>query len=185
MKPRSFSLVGLILLLALTGAAVALAQPRASRPSTKALATAKSHFKQGKAYQEAGAYADAIKEYERAFQLAPLPELLYNIGQCQRLVGEKQKAIAAYQRYLDRVSDGDLADEARAHVAALKLKIQVEESEIARRKALEEAEAARRRAREMEEARRKAEEEATRRLQAQKDDQDRLRRLAQEEAWRM
>ena len=143
----------------------------APRVATAAKAKAKAHFKQGRAYQEAGAYADAIKEYEKAYALAPLAAFLYNIGQCHRLGGDKTKAIAAYQRYLARTSEGTLADEARAHVATLKLKLQVEASEAARRKAQEEAEAAERRARELEQGRSQVATEALRRLRREQAEQ--------------
>lgn len=146
---------------------------------------ARAHFKQGRAYQEAGAWADAVKEYEKAFALAPLPELQYNIGQCQRLANDKPKAIMAYQRYLDLAPEGPLAEEARNHIASLRLKIQVEEAELARRQAQEEAEAARKQARELAEAKARAEAEAARRLKAEIESRERLQKLAAEEAQRL
>lgn len=156
----------------------------ARKPTAKELAAAKASFKQGRAYYEAGAYSDAAKEYERAYSIAPLPDLLFNIAQAYRMQGDKPKAIAAYERYLAVVTEGAIAEEARTHIAALKLKIQMEESEVARRKALEEAAAARRRAEEMEAAHKRAEIEAAARLKAQQEDTERLRRLATEEAQR-
>jgi tetratricopeptide (TPR) repeat protein len=162
-----------------TGLAIPLAHARKAAPS----AAAKAHFKQGRAYQEAGAYADAIKEYEQAYALAPLPDLLYNIGQCHRLGGDKLKAIAAYQRYLAAApEDGALAEEARNHVAALKLKLQVEEAEAAKRRALEEAEAAKRRAKELEEGRVQAAAEAYRRVQREQAERERQAKAAAEAA---
>lgn len=159
-----------------------VAKPR--KPSAKELAAAKARFRQGKAYYDAGAYGEAAKEYERAYAIAPLPDLLYNVAQAYRMQGDKPKAIAAYERYLAVVTEGAVADEARSHVAALKLKIQVEEAEAAKRKALEEAEAAKRRAAELEEARRRSEAEAVARRKAQQEDTERFRRLAAEEAQR-
>src|SRR5207249_4980149 len=98
-----------------------------------------------KAFQDAGAYDDAIREFEAAFRLAPLPLLQFNIGQAQRLKGDKARAIEAYQRFLEVVPDGALSDEARANVATLKLKIEVEQAEAARKHAEEETQAARKR----------------------------------------
>lgn len=155
---RYFSL---LLLLAL-GAPVAQGSP--ARPSARVLTAAKAHFKQGRAFQEAGVYADAIREYEKAYALTPLGALLYNIAQCHRLGGDKHKAIAAYARYLAAAPDGPLADEARSHVASLKMKIQVEEAEAAKRRAEADADAARRRTKELEDARGHAATEALRRL---------------------
>jgi hypothetical protein len=77
----------------------------------------------------------------------------------------------AYQRYLARAPERALADEARAHVATLTLKLLVEASDAARRKAQEEAEAARRRARELEQGRNQATTEALRRLRQEQAEQ--------------
>lgn len=177
---RPMIALGLALLVLASAGAAAPAR----RPSGKDLAAAKACFQQGRAYYEAGAWADAIREYERAYALAPLPELLFNIAQAYRMQGDKPRAIAAYERYLSVVTEGAIAEEARAHIAALRLKIQVEEAEAARRKAVEEAEAAKRRAGELEAAQRRAEAEAKARLRAQREDAERLRMIATEEAER-
>lgn len=157
-----------------SGLALALVSTAlAAKPSKQELKEAKKHFEQGRVYQDSGAYDDAIREYEKAYSLAPLPQLLFNIGQTERLKGDKPKAIEAYEKYLGLVPEGDASDEAREHIAALKLKIQVEEAEAARKRAEEEAAQARRR------------EEEARRAQAQaaetrSHDEERLRRLAVE-----
>ncbi len=172
--------------------AVAFGTPSLARkPSAKVLAAAKAHFKQGKAYYEAGAYGNAVKAYEKAYTLVSLPKLLFNIGQAYRMQRDKPKAVTAYQRYLAVVSVGTLADEARAHIATLKLKIQVEVAEAAKRKALQaaeearkRAEAARKRAEMLEEARKRAAAEAAARLKAQREDTARLHRIAAQEAER-
>jgi tetratricopeptide (TPR) repeat protein len=172
-------LVAALVVVALHLSAVAQAQKPQTGTQRKA---AKAHFQQGRAYYEAGAWDDAIREYQKAFDLVPLPDLLFNIGQACRMKGDKPKAIEAYQRYLDRVPDGPLAEEARTHIAALKLKIQVEEAEAARKQALEEAAAARKRADEESAARKRAETEAAARAKTQGGDEERLKRLAIEQA---
>ena len=170
-----------VLALALFAAGPALAQ-KAPPPQQKK--AAKAHFQQGKAFYEAGAWDDAIREYQKAYDLVPLPDLMFNIGQAWRMKGDNPKALEAYQKYLDRLPDGPLADEARNHVAALKLKIQVEEAEAARKKALEEAAAARRRADEETAARQRAEAAAAARGKTQGLDEERIRRIQVEEAER-
>jgi tetratricopeptide (TPR) repeat protein len=152
---------------------------------------AKAHFEQGRAYYDAGAYDDAAREYQQAYALTPAPELLFNVAQAFRLKGDKPRAIEAYQRYLEKVTEGDLADEARDHVVKLKLKIQLEETEAARKRDAEAAEAARkkaaeevataqRRAEEADAARRRAEEAAAARPKLQPTDEAQLMRLAAE-----
>jgi tetratricopeptide (TPR) repeat protein len=174
--------VAVVLGLGLLAAAPALAQ---KPPTAQQRRAAKAHFQQGKAYYEAGAWDDAAREYEQAYELVALPELLFNIGQAYRLKGDKPKAIAAYQRYLDKLPEGPLAEEARNHVAALKLKIQIEQAEAAKRKAEEEAAAAQRRAAEEAAARRRLEAEAAARARARVSDEERLKQIALEEAERL
>jgi tetratricopeptide (TPR) repeat protein len=179
MPSQRLTAVTVVALLLVAGPAAAQAPPTAATQKA-----AKAHFQQGRAYYDAGAWDDAVREYAAAYQLAALPELQFNIGQALRMKGDKPRAIAAYQRYLDRAPDGALADEARNHVAALALRIKVEEAEAARKQAVEEAEAARRRATEAEAARRRAESDAGARLRAQQGDEERLRRVAADEAER-
>jgi tetratricopeptide (TPR) repeat protein len=163
-------------------ATVAFAQHGPTAQQRKA---AKAHFEQGRAFYESGAWTDAVREYEQAFALVPLPELLFNIGQAWRMQGDKAKAIDAYRRYLDRLPDGPLAEEARNHVTALTLKIRIEEAEAARQRALAGEAAARKQAAEAEAARRRAEAETATRLKAQQEDEALLRRVAAEEAERL
>ena len=138
----------------------------AAAPSAAAMKEAKAHYAQGKAFQDAGGWDDAVREYETAYKLAPLPQLLFNIGQCQRLKGDKQKALDAYSAFLAAVPEGPASDDARDHIASLKLRIQVAAAEAARKRSAEEAEAARAQARAAEAARKQMEaDEAARRRQ--------------------
>jgi tetratricopeptide (TPR) repeat protein len=143
---------------------------------------ARAHFSQGRAFQDAGAYDDAIREYQAAYQLTPLPLLLFNIAQSYRLKGDKRAAIEHYEKYLAADSEGPAADEARDHVANLKLKLQLEETEALRKKAAEEAAEARRIAEQAERERRRAVEAEEARRKGAADEETRLRRLADEMA---
>ena len=80
---------------------------------------AKAHFKQGKAFMDAGAYTSAVDEYRAAYELDHRPEMLFNIAQAYRLAELKPQAIEYYQKYLDAQPEGVGADEARRHVATL------------------------------------------------------------------
>ena len=84
----------LVLLLAVADAAAQGA------PTAEQKRAAKTHFQQGRAFYEAGAYADAVSAYQRAFALVPLPDLLFNIAQAYRMQGELEKAYAAAKEHL-------------------------------------------------------------------------------------
>jgi tetratricopeptide (TPR) repeat protein len=74
-------------------AAIAIATGGAGRataaPSVEAAAAArrdeaKAAFGRGNAAYNLGKYADAIAEFERAYALSRVPEILFNLGQCYR-----------------------------------------------------------------------------------------------------
>ena len=107
-------------------------KPAADKPGAEAMERARGHFKQGRAYQEAGAYQRAIAEYLQANELAPRPELLFNIAQCYRLDGQAEPALEYYARYLEVMPDGPGADDSRGYVAALRRQIDAEREESER-----------------------------------------------------
>jgi tetratricopeptide (TPR) repeat protein len=106
---------------------------------------ARQHFNAGRELQTAGKYDQAIAEYEDAYRLAQLPELLFNMAQAYRLKGDRKRAIGLYERYVAAVPEGSTSDEALEHIRTLKLEIEVGEAREASRRALEQAEATRKR----------------------------------------
>jgi hypothetical protein len=71
---------------------------------------AKAHYERGTRFYMLGKYADAATEYEQAFELKPVPELLYDAAQAHRLAGDKQRALLLYTNYL-RASKGKASNE--------------------------------------------------------------------------
>ena len=59
---------------------------------------AKVHYDKGKEHQLAGRYADAIAEYQRAFEISQAPELRFIIAQAHQLDKKPKLAIAAYEK---------------------------------------------------------------------------------------
>ncbi len=92
----------------------------ATTPATTQRDLARDHFKQGRAHQDARAYDLAIVDYQAAYALAPMPEMLFNIGQCYRLKGDAVRARVYYERYLQQVPAGGASADARAHIAAMR-----------------------------------------------------------------
>jgi tetratricopeptide (TPR) repeat protein len=90
------------------------------RADAKADEPAREHFLRGRQAHGSGDYPQAIVEYQAAYSLAPLPELLFNIAQCYRLAGRNREAILYYERYLDAVPAGGVSEDAREHVEALR-----------------------------------------------------------------
>lgn len=68
---------------------------------------AQVHWNRGQRLYEAGRYAEALEEFKAGYENDPLPAFLINIGQIYRKMGERRKAITAYQQYLDLQPPGD------------------------------------------------------------------------------
>jgi hypothetical protein len=66
------------------------------------VARAKIHFAAGREHMKNESYADAVREFEAGYQLAPKPAFLLNIGNAYRLMGEKAAAPASARDALER-----------------------------------------------------------------------------------
>lgn len=73
------------------------AQPK--KPSTEQKA-ADRHFKSGVALFKEGKFKEALAEFERAYEIAPHPLVLYNIAGCHRELSSYGEAIRFYERFL-------------------------------------------------------------------------------------
>ncbi len=78
------------------------------------------HVEEGDRYKEAGDYEAAAREYEKAYELVPHPELFFNLAQVYRLGGKKEKALEYYERYLAVEPNGRAAAQARRFAKQLK-----------------------------------------------------------------
>jgi tetratricopeptide (TPR) repeat protein len=52
-----------------------------------------------------GFFEQALHEAEEAYRLVPLPQILFNIGQCERALKHWDKAAFFYRRYLAKLPD--------------------------------------------------------------------------------
>ena len=77
-------------------AVVAFGIPSAAR----AQSAAKHAFEQAEVHYKLGRFAQALSGYSRAYELAPLPGFLFNIGQCHRQLGHHERAVFFFRGYL-------------------------------------------------------------------------------------
>jgi iron complex outermembrane receptor protein len=66
-----------------------------------------------------GEYAQAIAAFEASYALRPIAELLYDIAQAYRRLGDCKQALRHYQRYLAETVAGPLRDKAAARIAEM------------------------------------------------------------------
>lgn len=89
---------------------------------------AREHFKQAEMYMKAEVYDLAVKEYRKGYKLAPESHgFLFNIALAYQKMGRKDKALAAFEKYLERDPDGKKSAEARARAVALRRAIEADE----------------------------------------------------------
>lgn len=95
-----------------TAVLLALATPAAAAPKKKAPKQQKAdktpeqkeadrHFKSGVALYKEAKFAEALAEFERAYEIAPHPTVLYNIAGCHRELSHYGEAVKFYKRFLD------------------------------------------------------------------------------------
>jgi Tetratricopeptide repeat/WD domain, G-beta repeat len=111
--------------------------PQAQQPEKKAAApepvAAKDLYDQGRREFNLGHYDRALELFERAYKAQPDYRLLYNIGQCHRLLGDLEQARRVYRGFLNEAGKGDrniaAVEEKIAEIdAALKAQKNVRES---------------------------------------------------------
>ena len=66
---------------------------------------AKEHSRAGSIHYNLRHYGEAIEDYSQAYRLYPAPELLFNLGQCHRGLGDHVSAITLYRNYLRQKPD--------------------------------------------------------------------------------
>jgi tetratricopeptide (TPR) repeat protein len=77
-----------------------VAEPALAAGSRADKAEARRQFQVGVAAAEAGAYAEAIVEFDRAYELSPNFAVLYNIATAEEALGDEPAALTAFERYL-------------------------------------------------------------------------------------
>jgi tetratricopeptide (TPR) repeat protein len=87
---------------------------RAETPEDDA-ARARVHFTAGRSYYDLGQFADALREFEAGYLLAPRPRFLLNMGHCYRKLKDFVHARDTYRRFLAGVSETD-SDRAEARL---------------------------------------------------------------------
>jgi len=95
---------------------------RVATADDQALRTAKRHFERGEKLYALTKFSEALDEYQKAFDAKPIPDFLFNIGQCYRNLGEYDAAIFSYQKYLKLAPDAPNRDKVEQLISELETK---------------------------------------------------------------
>ena len=100
-------------------------KPSEPRPNELLQKEADRHFKSGVELYREAKYDDALAEFERAYEIAPHPLVLFNIAECHRELLHYSEAVMAYRQFLfdgkDRVPAARLSSAQGELDALLKL----------------------------------------------------------------
>jgi tetratricopeptide (TPR) repeat protein len=89
-----------------------------------AMRAAKRHFDRGEKLYTLTKFSEALAAYQEAFDAAPLPAFLFNIGQCYRNLGDYESAIFSYRKYLKLAVDPPNRDQVEQLILDLEDKAQ-------------------------------------------------------------
>lgn len=98
--------------------APAPAKPAAPTLSPEEERIAQEHYRNGAEFFRSGKYAQARTEFEAAYGLTKLPDLLYNLAKVEEKEGNKEKEAAYLQQYL--ASNPEDAAAVQARLALIK-----------------------------------------------------------------
>ena len=108
---------GAMLLLSMTVAAGATAAPGEARrsPTARERAAARSRLMLGADRLKAGDYAEALVQFQQAYELVPSPKIHYNFGLAYMGLGRNAQAAEAFDAFLAEASDATTETAGQAH----------------------------------------------------------------------
>jgi tetratricopeptide (TPR) repeat protein len=77
-----------------------VASVRTAHAEDAAMRAAKRHYERGQKLFALQKFDEALDQFQQAFDAKPIPDFLFNIGQCQRNLGDYESAIFSFKRYL-------------------------------------------------------------------------------------
>jgi hypothetical protein len=80
---------------------------------------ARELYRQGTQHYDVGDYKLALDSFKEAYHQFESPEILFNIAQCHRQLGEDVQAVREYRMYLLKASEAQNRSEVQALIAKL------------------------------------------------------------------
>jgi tetratricopeptide (TPR) repeat protein len=74
--------------------------PRTAWADDPATRTARRHFDSADKLFALGRFDEALEQYQKAFDAKPIPDFLFNIGQCYRNLNDYDNAIFSFRKFL-------------------------------------------------------------------------------------
>src|SRR5688572_11095249 len=93
------------------------------RPSAERVEDARHRMEKGQELFQQAKYAEAMSEFEAAYQAHPFGAFIFNAALCAEKSGDRQRAIAHYKTYLDKNPSATDASEIKATIARLETEL--------------------------------------------------------------
>jgi len=100
-------------------AVLALGIPPASAQGDVNREIAKKHYELGEKLYQFKDYKKALDEFQKAYDLAPIPALMFNMGRCHEKLGATEDALKHYRRFLAAKPDAPNRADVEARIKAL------------------------------------------------------------------
>ena len=110
----------ILFLLAICLACVASTRP--AHADDPAMRAAKRHYERGQKLFALQKFDEALEQFQAAFDAKPIPDFLFNIGQCHRNLGDYEAAIFSFKRYLKLDPDAENREQVEELIAQLEKK---------------------------------------------------------------
>jgi len=81
---------------------------------------ARDLFNAGRTAFSEGLFVDAMKSFQRAYELSQRPQLLFNVGMAADSARLDSEALAAFEQYLREIPDAENREYVEARIATLK-----------------------------------------------------------------
>jgi tetratricopeptide (TPR) repeat protein len=111
------------------------ATPALAAGPDQATALAKKHNAEAEKLFNLGLFREAAAAYQRAYLAKPVPELLYNLGQCHKRLGataDLEKAVFYYESFLNNVPATPLRPDVEEQIAKLKRELDARRAALTR-----------------------------------------------------
>lgn len=105
---------------------VCVAALSATARAENAAESAQQHFDRGAKLYNLGHFQEAIGDFEKAYDLDPSPIFLFNIAQSHRQLGNKERALFFYRRYLEQAPNAGNRDDVEKRMKDLQASLQQE-----------------------------------------------------------
>src|SRR5947209_4555257 len=100
----------------------------AQQPTKNPKDVARESFNKGMQHYNLSEFAEALANFKEGYRAYPDSIFLFNIGQCQRQLGDKATAVLSYRAYIRERPDAPNRGEVGALIAGLERALQEEQS---------------------------------------------------------